>query len=319
MYAHKLTEKRIKRERLSYNRHMETQNQTTDVFTKVNESEDRGVFLTRKDAEEFRAYKRRKRMAEVTLAVSRSESTLFAGEDVQRVCERAMRLKQAAIKTPLSKLSVAKSYLGNAFVRLDCVVGGTGETLAKVKAYEARMAVKKGAKEITVPVTPSLFDACRYVEIRKELKRVKKSIGKAALKVRVERVNSPTSLSRIARISSEIGAKFFSVPYFVGCERLRLDLTGGCQLETTGVERLETYRTLVDRGVERIVTDKAWEIYNDWMREAQETPLMETDETKEELPACSSTILALAEREKIESVSKTDEGKDKKELEIKLL
>lgn len=319
MYAHKLTEKRIKRERLSYNRHMETQNQTTDVFTKVNESEDRGVFLTRKDAEEFRAYKRRKRMAEVTLAVSRSESTLFCGEDVQRVCERAMRLKQAAIKTPLSKLSVAKSYLGNAFVRLDCVVGGTGETLAKVKAYEARMAVKKGAKEITVPVTPSLFDACRYVEIRKELKRVKKSIGKAALKVRVERVNSPTSLSRIARISSEIGAKFFSVPYFVGCERLRLDLTGGCQLETTGVERLETYRTLVDRGVERIVTDKAWEIYNDWMREAQETPLMETDETKEELPACTATILALTEREKIEPVSKTDEGKDKKELEIKLL
>ncbi len=330
MYAHKLTKKRIKREDLSYNRGMDKQNQSGNVFTKVNEREERGVFLTQKDAEEFRAYKRRRKMAEVALAISRSEGTLFGGEDVQRVCERAMRLKQAAIKTPLSKLTVAKSYLGGSFVRLDCVLCGNGETVAKVKAYEARVAVKRGAKEVTVPVTPSLFDCCRYAEIRKELKRIKRAVGKAHLKVRVERVNSPTSLSRLARIASEVGARYFSVPYFVGCERLRLDLTGGCQLETTGVERLETYRALVDRGVERIVTDKAWEMYNDWMREAQETPLIMAEEKKEEqikeqekeqeketLPSCAAKILSLAEKEKNDLP--TQGGVEEKEMEIKLL
>ncbi|MBQ7923680.1 MAG: hypothetical protein IJ329_00080 [Clostridia bacterium] len=310
---------------------MDRQTQTNDVFTKANEDAEKGVFLTSKDAEEFRAYKRRKRMTEVALAIARSEGSLFCGEDVQRVCERAVRLQQAAIKMPLSKLAQAKGYLAGSFVRMDCVVGGNGETLAKVKAFEARTAVKKGAKEITVPVTPSLFDGCRYAEIRKELKRVKRAIGKTALKVRVEKISSPTALSRLARISSEVGAKYFSVPYFAGCERLRLDLTGGCFLETTGVERLETYRALTEKGVERIATDNAWEIYNDWMREAQETPLVSSEAEKEEngvgdnLPPCVSAakILALAEKEKTEKEENgnTDDknaGK-KQDMEIRLL
>ena len=304
---------------------MEEQNQQTDVFTKANEM--RGVFLTPKDAEEYRAYKIRKKVTEVALALSRSAGTLYCGEDTQRVCERAIRLKQAAIKTPLSKLALAKAYLAGSFVRLDCVVGGNGETLAKIKAYEARMAVKRGAKEITVAVTPSLFDCCRYMDIRKELKTVKRAIGKrAALKVRVEKINSRTALSRLARISSEVGAQYFSVPYFLDCERLRLDLTNGCMLETTGVETLKTYQTLTAKGVERIVTDKAWEIYNDWMREAQETPIVEREEfrLKEPLPPCATKMLELAEKAK-EGQERNTDGKEetavcgKKELDIKLL
>ena len=285
---------------------MDKQNQSIDVFTKANEDEEKGVFLTQKEAEEYRAYKRRKKITEVAIAVSKSAGTLFSGEDTQRVCERAIRLKQVAVKTPLSKLSLAKAYLKGSFVRLDCVVGEKGETLAKVKAYEARLAVKKGAKEITVAVTPSLFDYCRYLDITKELKQVKKAVGKAALKVRVEKISSPTALSRLARISSEVGAKYFSVPYFSGCERLRLDLTRGCGLEVTGVERLETYQTLHEKGIERIVTDKAWEIYNDWMREAQETAIIETEEkSKEEntLPPCAAKILALTEKAKEEKLA----------------
>ncbi len=297
-----------------------------DVFTKANEDEGRGVFLTQKEAEEYRAYKRRKKITEVAIAVSKSEGTLFCGEDTQRVCERAIRLKQVALKTPLSKLALAKAYLSGSFVRLDCVVGESGETLAKVKAYEARLAVKKGAKEITVAVTPSLFDCCRYLDIAKELKKVKRAVGKAVLKVRVEKISSRTALSRLARIASEVGAKYFSVPYFSGCERLRLDLTRGCGLEVTGVERLETYQTLDEKGVERIVTDKAWEIYNDWMREAQETPLAEKVEKDkgETLPPCAAKILALAEKAKEEKIA-VENPKDetvkseKKELDIQLL
>ncbi len=319
---------------MSHNRGMEKQTQNNDVFTKVNESGERGVFLNGKEADEFRAYKRRKKMTEVALAISRSEGTLFGGEDVQRVCERAMRLKQAAIKLPLSRLAQAKGYLVGDFVRLDCVVGGNGETIAKVKAYEARLAVKRGAKEVTVAVTPSLFDNCRYVEIRKELKTMKRAVGKAALKVRVEKISSPTSLSRLARICSEIGAKYLSVPYFVGCERLRLDLTNGCLLETTGVERVETFQNLTAKGVERIVTDHAWEIYNDWMREATETPIADTLRTetsaaegqsfKAETDAPTqaeqpSAVKMLAVQERTQTSAEERIANEKKEMELKLL
>ena len=278
---------------LSHTQTMEKQTQQNGVSTKEKEvSTERGVLLSAGDAEEFRAYKRRKKIAEVSSAIARSEASLLGGDDVQRVCERATRLNQAAIKLPVTKLSQAKYYLATGRVQLDCHIGGDGETMAKVKAYETRLAVRRGANEITVPVTPSLVDSCRYSVIRKEIRKVVRAAGRANVKVRMEKTNSPTALSRVARIACETGAKYFSVPYFKGCERLRLDLTHGCQLEVSDVEETDEFRRLTAEGVGRIVTDRAWEIYSQWLKEACEAPLSaavqalpEKAEQKQPLPA----------------------------------
>lgn len=232
-----------------------------------------GVFLSPKDAEEYRQYKRRKKLNEIASAISETESSLLDGEDVQRVCERAVRLRQAAVKTPPSKLTQAAYYLSGSNVALDCAIGGTGETLPRVKAYEARLAVKKHAREITVSITPSFLDSCRYSEIRKELKRVARVRGKAKMKVRLENTSHPTAVARVARIACEVGASFFSVPYFQGCERIRLDLTGGCGLEVSGVETTAQFEKLKEAGVGRIVTDRAWEIYSELLKRAEEESL----------------------------------------------
>ncbi len=145
-----------------------------------------GVFLTHADAEEYRTYKKRKKLNEVTAAIARSEGTLMGGEDVQRACERAIRLRQAAVKLPLSKLSQAATYLARSGVKLDCVVGGTGETLVKVKAFEAREAVRRNAKEVTLVLTHSHLDCCRYGEIRREIRKVRRAAKRADLKVSVQ-------------------------------------------------------------------------------------------------------------------------------------
>ncbi len=232
-----------------------------------------GVVLSPQDAEEYRLYKRRKRQGEIAAAIAASEGTLMHGEDVQRVCERACRLKQRAVKLPLSKMTQAAYYLSGSRVGLDCVVGGSGETLAKVKAYEAKQAVKRKASEITVPITPSLLDCCRYSEIKRELKRVIRAAGKAAVKVRLEANKITTPYVRVARIACEVGARFFSVPYFKGCEGFCLELTGGCKLEVTGVETTEDFQRLTAAGVGRIVTHRALEIYTQWVKEADEETL----------------------------------------------
>ncbi len=232
-----------------------------------------GVVLSPQDAEEYRLYKRRKRQGEIAAAIAASEGTLMHGEDVQRVCERACRLKQRAVKLPLSKMTQAAYYLSGSRVGLDCVVGGNGETLAKVKAYEVKQAVKRKASEITVPITPSLLDCCRYSEIKRELKRVIRAAGKAAVKVRLEANKLTTPYVRVARIACEVGARFFSVPYFKGCEGFCLELTGGCKLEVTGVETTEDFQRLTAAGVGRIVTHRALEIYTQWVKEADEETL----------------------------------------------
>ena len=237
----------------------------------TNEKEKLGVYLSQTDAEEYRAYKKRKKLTEISYAFSRSEGTLMGAEDTQKTCERATRLKQAAVKLPLSKLSQAAFYLAGSRVKLDCVVGGAGETLTKVKAYETKIALRRHAKEITLVLTPSLTDACRYGEIRREVKRLRRIAKKAELKVYVGRKLSLTVLGRLARIASEAGARYFSIPYFLGCERLRMDLTGGCQLEVCDVETLADFRKLMDAGVGRIVTEKSWELYSEWLKETSET------------------------------------------------
>ena len=255
---------------------MEKQTSQNLVQTKVKQA-----VLTASDLAEFHAYKRSKRLAELSYAIARSEATIGRGEDMQRICERAVRLKQAAVKLPITKLTQAVYYLNGSGVKTDCLIGGDGETVSKVKAFEAKLATKRGAGEITLVIAPSLIDCCRYGEIRREVKRVKRNLGKAKLKIRAERTGSLTSLGRIARIASEMGAAFFSIPYFEGCERLRLDLTNGCLLEVTGVEKTAQFQNLIRLGVGRIATSSAWEIYNEWVREANAPPKIEEEEKEE--------------------------------------
>ena len=265
---------------------MEKENYENGIPTKETETQAPVVCLTSQDAEEYKAYKRRKKLSEINKAISSSSSSALTGEDVQRVCQRAIRLKQASVKVPLTKVSQAYYYLLGYKIKIDCVVGGNGETLSAVKAREAKLAVRKKAKEITLVITPSLIDCCRFGEIRKEIKRVKRAVGKVPLKVRVENCLSQSALSRLARLSAEVGASYFSVPYFKGCERLKADLFSGCGLEVTEVETEEVFRLLYDCGVERTCCNSAMEIYNSWLKRVEEEcvfpPLVE--ENQDELP-----------------------------------
>ena len=252
---------------------METQFTRNEISTKAGawqKAVEGGVILSEKEADEFRAYKRKKKLDEIAMGIAKSQPTLMGNEDTQRVCDRAVRLGQPAVRLPATKLFQAKYYLGKSAVRLDCLIGGNGETATKVKCYEAKLARRKKAKELTLVVTPSWMDCCRYSEVRKEIKAVQRAARNVFWKVRVEKAYSLASLSRLARVVCECKAQYFSVPYFDGCERLRLDLTGGCKLEVSGVNDLQTYKKLLAAGVSRIVTEHAWEIYTAWMRETSE-------------------------------------------------
>jgi hypothetical protein len=63
------------------------------------------------------------------------------------------------------------------------------------------------------------------------------------------------------------------VPYYEGCEKLKLDLTSGCLLEVCGVDDLEQYQKMMAAGVSRVVTSSAWEMYAEWLKEANRPPL----------------------------------------------
>ncbi len=244
---------------LSHTHRMENQ-------TKLNQ----GVTLTHKEAEEYCAYKRQKKISEITAAMRRSESVLTVNDNPVKLFERATRLRQAAVRMNPVEMVQKGEGLKNAILKIDCLVGGNGETLSKVKAYEIKQALKAGAREITCLITPSFVATSRYTELKKELKRLRRAAGKAILKARIERNYPQATLSRLARICSESGAHYFSLPYFDGCESLLHELSLGCQLEVSGVETLAVFKKTAGAGMGRVLTTRAWEIYSEWLKEVEE-------------------------------------------------
>ncbi|MBO5736426.1 MAG: hypothetical protein J6S04_01335 [Clostridia bacterium] len=259
---------------------MENKTKTSEVSTK----EEGRLLLSETDAAEYYAYKKQKKIAQIMDALARSEGVLDGKEDIQRVAERAARIHQAAVRVTPTYFILAKEYLIRGNVKVDCLIGGNGETLTKVKVYEARLMRRFGAKELTVAVTPSWLDGCRYAEIKKELRRFMRVAKNADVKVWMGSDYPYATIARVGRIASEAGAKYFSVPYFTGCERLRYDLFGGCRLEVVGVDNLPDFKKMIGAGVGRIVTAYGFDMYTQWMKEAEQTenlPPKEEEEKKE--------------------------------------
>ena len=268
--------------------------------TKISTKETEGVRITQREAEEYRAYKRQKKVAEIMSAIARSASPIDMKDDIKKLVDRAARFRQAAVKvTPVVFAQVQRELLKSR-VGLDCIVGGNGETTAKVKAYEAKLAVKAGARELTLVLSSSHIFTGRYGEIRKEIQRIKRVGKRTKIKVWIDKKYPYPTVARIARLASEMGVDYVCVPYFFGCERLRYDLLRTCGLEVSEVETLDDFKKMAGAGVERIVTTRIFEIYTEWMKEA-ETLSVETQQP----PVKALLSAPAAESEKSGKTAKT--------------
>ena len=93
---------------------------------------------------------------------------------------------------------------------------------------------------------------------------------------------SSAVLSRLARLCAELGVSYFCVPYFEGCERLKLEMKNGCKLQVFGVDNLTLLKKMHGAGVERVVTAQAFEMFSEWMKEVEKINFPELMEKREE-------------------------------------
>ncbi len=242
------------------------------------------VSISAREAVEYQDYKRQKKRSEILLAISRSEGVLTSGEEAGRVCDRAARLQQSAVRLTPARLENGAECFIRRGVAMDCLIGGTGETLTKVKVYEAKTALRRKVKELTLVLSPYQISRCHYTEIRREMKRIRRVARKAKVKLWVENIHPRATVARLARMCGELGYSYLCVPYFEGCEHLKTELSGDCQLQVRGVQTLSEFRRLTEAGVGRIVTEKGWEIYCEWMREVEKIRFPESvgKETREQ-------------------------------------
>jgi len=237
------------------------------MISQTGERKEDALTISSREALEYCAYKKQKKVSSIMEGISRAVCVLDEKEDVHRALAQALRLRISAIRVTPLQLEKNSAKFVERGVSADCIIGGNGETLSKVKACEAKLALRLKARQLTVKLAPSYINACRYAEMRREIRKIRRLAKKSILKVSVGG-GSTANLSRLARICSEVGVDYFSIPYFHGCERIKAELSGGVKLEVVGVESLVNYKKLVNAGVGRIVTGHIAEFYEEWIQEA---------------------------------------------------
>lgn len=238
-----------------------------NMISQTGERKEDALTISSREALEYCAYKKQKKVSSIMEGISRAVCVLDEKEDVHRALAQALRLRISAIRVTPLQLEKNSAKFAERGVSADCIIGGNGETLSRVKACEAKLALRLKARQLTVKLAPSYINACRYAEMRREIRKIRRLAKKSILKVSVDG-GSTANLSRLARICSEVGVDYFSIPYFHGCERIKAELSGGVKLEVVGVESLVNYKKLVNAGVGRIVTGHIAEFYEEWIQEA---------------------------------------------------
>jgi len=234
-----------------------------------------GIVLSPTEAEEYCEFKRQKRIAEVEAALTKAELYAAGREtfpaEIRKIADGAKKVGAAAVRVSPLYASFVRNVLQGSSVVVDCIVGGTGETTVKVKAYEAKQSRRAGAKEITLILSHSALKSGRSGDVKREIKKVCRAARKCMVKVNADKSTTYPELLRVARLAADCGAKYLSVEFFPDCGRLKRDLHDVCMLEIRGVETAVDYKSLIAAGVERIGTSHAEEIYSELMREAENT------------------------------------------------
>ncbi len=249
---------------MSYTRSMEK--------TLVNTPEQTtGILLSAAEAEEYRNFKRRKYIQAVTENIAKATLDLTEvtePSELGKLCAVARKYSLAAVRVTPNKLSVVKAALAESKTLADAFVGGTGKTLPKAKAYEAKLCVRGGAGEITLMPDESVLNGERLSELKKEIKKTLRKAGRVPVKLFLKEKRGLPELFRLSKLLSELGAGL-SVPYFSGVERLKLDDKTPCFIEVREVETAELYQKMAGAGMDRIQTSRILEIYAELMQQAE--------------------------------------------------
>lgn len=108
-------------------------------------------------------------------------------EDIQRLCEEAMKYHFASVCVYPYYVKAVKDYLKGSNVEVCTVVGfPNGMNTTNVKVYEAIDAIENGATEIDMVINISALKNKDYEYVKNEIEEIRDAIGGKTLKVIIE-------------------------------------------------------------------------------------------------------------------------------------
>ena len=107
-------------------------------------------------------------------------------EEIQTICDDAIKYKTASICIPPCYVKPAKEYMGDK-MKICTVIGfPNGNMTTAVKVFETKDALDNGADEIDMVINIGMLKAGDYDYVLNEIKEIKQACGDHILKVIIE-------------------------------------------------------------------------------------------------------------------------------------
>lgn len=194
-------------------------------------------------------------------------------EDIKILCKEAIEYNFYSVCVNGSYVKDAKRELKGTEVKIAAVVGfPLGAMTKKGKVYEAKDAIKNGADEIDMVINVGYVKSGRYDEVYKEIKAIKKIIGKKVLKVIIETCYLDNDEKiKICKLAVKAKADFVKTSTGFGTdgasiedvELMKKAVNGKAKIKASGgIRDFETAKKYIEIGVERLGTSSGVNIMN---------------------------------------------------------
>lgn len=190
-------------------------------------------------------------------------------EQIKKICDEAKKYDFASVCVNSCHAELVARELKDSGVSTCCVVGfPLGAMLTEAKAYEARLAVEKGANEIDMVINIGAAKEGDWKLVEDDIKAVVDACHpKALLKVIIETclltddekreacrcaVRAGADYVKTSTGFSTAGATFHDIELFARCVR------GRCKIKAAGgISTVEDMEKFLDLGADRLGTSRA--------------------------------------------------------------
>ena len=187
-------------------------------------------------------------------------------EDIKKICDEGMKYQTASVCIPPAYVAEAKAYVGNQ-LKICTVIGfPNGYNTAKVKAFEAKDAIERGADEIDMVINIGALKAGRDGQVCDEIKEVKAACGETLLKVIIETcLLTEDEKLRACKIVTQAGAEYIktSTGFSKGgatledVKLMKANVGEGVLVKAAGgISGLEDAQAFLDAGADRLGTSR---------------------------------------------------------------
>lgn len=220
----------------------------------------RELLITEEEKTAFTEFKRTRKEAQVLLTLKKVISDASRREtdraSLKKICEFAKREKLGGVLVSPVNVAAAKKLLAGSEVRLICLIGGSGETLPAVKKYEAKRALRAGARELRLVPCYSALVGGNLAYLKREIKKVKRAAKGIKVCLSLEdHALGEEDITLGTRAACGGGADGVAVRGEMELLLRAVEIGAGkIEVDCSGVENAEQLRALQALGAARLVS-----------------------------------------------------------------